>query len=174
MPAENHLFPFFSENRWRFTSGRLISGSKETTSFSLRRKKVVFDAGASSEVHGVGAKSPLVRDLRRLLAPAECFSGAGRRADLSFGLLFAPRRRAEGKSRAGKEPRTAKETYVASREAGRRWPAAGGALFTFTQNCGTHARRATKNARGECLWRFVDGGRWGTRTLDLPHVRRAL
>ena len=69
--------PIFSEQEkgWCFPSERLISGSKETTFFSLRRKKVVFDAGASSEVHGVGAKSPLVRDLRRLLAPAECFSG---------------------------------------------------------------------------------------------------
>ena len=38
-------------------------------------KKVVFDAGASSEVHGVGANGPLVQNLRRLLAPAECFSG---------------------------------------------------------------------------------------------------
>ena len=33
-----------------------------------------YDAGASSEVHGVGASRPLVQNLRRLLAPAELFS----------------------------------------------------------------------------------------------------
>ena len=34
--------------------------------------------------------------------------------------------------------------------------------------------RAKENARGEMPLAFCFGGRWGTRTLDLPHVRRAL